>query len=192
MRARNRFPRHAGDLLTALRIAATPLFLVLVWAAPRRTTAGWAAAVVFAAMAASDIFDGRLARRAGAASPGGRALDHGADILFVVSALSTYAALGVTPWWVPATIAAAFATYAYDARYGGLAGRRPSSRSRIGHTGGVLNYALIGVLVCNESAAIRWLSHEVLLALYALVPVYSAAAIIGRFRFSRHTASHAP
>ena len=81
--------------------------------------------------------------------------------------------------WVPASIAASFGFYVVDSWSrptvrGGLIG------SRIGHAAGVLNYGLIGVLVCNNSAGIRLLSDSVLRPLFWLVPMYSALAVATR------------
>lgn len=177
-----RFPRHLGDVLTLLRIVGTPLFVVLVAHAPRDAALGWAAGALFAVIAASDFFDGRFARRAGGVGPYGRVLDHGADIAFVLAALITYVGLEIAPWWVPASIAASFGTYAYDSWFSS-AGHRPASPSnRIGHIGGVLNYVLIGVLVFNNSAAVQLIPRELLWLLFACVPLYSGAAIVQRWR----------
>jgi len=174
------FPRHAGDVLTLFRIGLTPVFVALVmWSGPRGAAGGWTAVGVFASVAASDFFDGRLARRAGNPGLGGRVLDHGADILFILSALLSYVALGLAPWWVPASVAVAFATYALGAWNDG---ERPLRPSRIGHTGGVLNYVLIGVLVCNDTAGLWLLPNELLTGLFLLVPLYSSAAIVERLR----------
>ena len=180
--ARRRFPRHAGDVLTSLRIAATPLFVLLVVRAVHSLAAGCFAGVLFGLIAATDFFDGRLARRVGGMSARGRALDHGADIVFVLSALATYSALGIAPWWVPAAIATSFASYAYDSWRASASRRPPNQRAgRIGHLGGVLNWVLIGILVYNNSAAIGWLSPNVLFLFFACVPLYSGAAIATRW-----------
>jgi phosphatidylglycerophosphate synthase len=183
------FVRHAGDVLTLFRFAAVPPFVGLVLYAPHSRLAGWSAVALFAAVATSDFLDGRLARSAGAASERGRVLDHGADIVFLLSALSSYVAMRLLPWWVPAAIAASFGFYVYDSwrRHGShrpvaSSGLRPS---RVGHLGGVFNYTLVGVLVCNESAAIGLLSAENMTVLYLLVPCYSAAAILERIRLAR-------
>jgi phosphatidylglycerophosphate synthase len=174
------FPRHAGDLLTLLRLALTPAFVALVLCGEPGTVTAWLAVAVFAVIAASDFFDGRLARRAGEPRLSGRVLDHGADIFFLLSALASYVALAQAPWWVPASVAASFATYAL--RSWGES-ERPLRPSRIGHVGGVLNYVLVGVLVCNDTAALRLLPPAVLTALYLAVPVYCGAAIFERVRW---------
>jgi phosphatidylglycerophosphate synthase len=170
---------HSANALTAGRVLLTPVFVALICAAPRTPVLGWLAVVVFAAIAASDVIDGRLARRWGSESTGGRTFDHLADIGFILAALWTYTRLGLVPWWVPAAIAASFAFYVIDSW------SRPTARgsligSRVGHIGGVCNYVLIGVLVCNDSAAIRALSESTLHVLFCLVPIYSGLAIATR------------
>lgn len=169
---------QAANAVTVLRIALTPLFLYSVVRAAAGK-GGTLAAVVFTVVALSDFVDGRIARQLGADSRAGRVLDHAADILFVLAALAVYVALGVAPWWVPAAIAASFATYVIDSlRH---SGSRPALiGSRIGHLGGVCNYTLIGVLVGNESLGLHWLPPALVYGLYMLVPVYSAASIVTR------------
>ena len=170
---------HAANTLTATRVLLTPVFVALICTAPGTPALGWLAVVVFAASAASDVVDGRLARRWGSASTGGRTFDHLADICFILAALWTYTHLGLAPWWVPAAIAASFAFYIIDSW------SRPTARgsligSRVGHIGGVCNYVLIGVLVCNDSAAIGALSDSTLHVLFCLVPIYSGLAMVTR------------
>jgi phosphatidylglycerophosphate synthase len=174
-----RFGRHAANALTAGRMLLTPLFVVLICAAPARPLLGWLAVLVFACIAASDVIDGRLARQSGSASSGGRTFDHLADIVFILAALWTYFRLEVVPWWVPASIAVAFTFYVVDSwsrptARGGLIG------SRVGHIGGVCNYVLIGVLVCNDSAGIGALPAAMLHFLFCLVPIYSGLAMFTR------------
>ncbi len=173
-----RLARHAANAVSALRVALTPAFLWCVWRA-QRGGSGWAAVGVFAVAAASDFADGRLARRWGAESAVGRALDHGADIAFILAALALYVWLGIAPWWVPASIAAAFAAYVADSL------RRSAPRpvligSRIGHLGGICNYVLVGILAVNDTLGLGWLPTSVLRVLFALVLLYSAASIASR------------
>lgn len=172
--------RHAANAVTAMRVALTPAFL---WSVLRVESggSGWLAAAVFAAVALSDFLDGRVARRFGADSAGGRVLDHAADIAFILAALGLYTGLGVVPWWVPASVAAAFAVYVVDSLR--RSGAQPSLiGSRIGHVGGVCNYALIGVLVGNDTVGLGWLPPWVMRGLFTLVPMYSVASIITRLR----------
>ena len=170
---------HAANTLTAARMLLTPVFVALICAAPATPLLGWFAVVIFAAIAASDVIDGRLARRWGSESNVGRTFDHLADIGFILAALWTYTRLGLVPWWVPAAIAASFAFYVIDSW------SRPTARgslvgSRVGHIGGVCNYVLVGVLVCNDSAAIRALADPTLHVLFCLVPIYSGLAVATR------------
>ena len=170
--------RHAANATTALRIALTPVFL---WSVVRAQHggSGWPAAGWFALVAVSDFVDGRIARRLGAASRGGRVLDHAADIAFILAALGLYVRLSVVPWWVPGSIAVAFATYVIDSLR--RSGARPSLiGSRIGHVGGVCNYALIGVLVGNHTVGLAWLPPWAMQGLFALVPIYSGASVLMR------------
>ncbi|MFQ5668067.1 MAG: CDP-alcohol phosphatidyltransferase family protein, partial [Candidatus Binatia bacterium] len=101
--------RHAADLLTAMRVLLTPVFVWLVCQSAGSPSLGVWAGTVFGVIAVSDVVDGRLARRWGSASSAGRTFDHLADITFIVSALSAYAFLRIAPWWVPAAIAASCA-----------------------------------------------------------------------------------
>jgi phosphatidylglycerophosphate synthase len=169
---------HAANALTALRVALTPVFVWLALQARQHRGWGVLAALVFAMVAASDVWDGRAARRWGSATTGGRVFDHFADIGFILVVLSTYVAIGIAPWWVPAAIAAAFAFYVLNSVSRARNGARSLIGSRIGHVGGVCNYVLVGVLVCNNSAGIAWLSAPVLHWLFALVPVYSGLAVV--------------
>jgi phosphatidylglycerophosphate synthase len=174
-----RFGPHAANTLTAGRVLLTPVFVALIAAAPTTRVLGWVAVVVFAAIAASDVLDGRLARHWDAASVRGRTFDHLADIAFILAALWTYMRLELVPWWVPAAIATSFGFYVIDSWSRPLA-RGSLIGSRVGHVGGVCNYVLIGVLVCNDSAAIHALSEGTLYFLFCLVPVYSGLAMVMR------------
>jgi phosphatidylglycerophosphate synthase len=182
----NRSPgrRHFANAVTAVRILLLPAML---WSVARPQAV--LAPVVFLTIAASDYFDGRVARRYGVESRAGRVFDHVSDIVFILSTLGTYVALGMVPWWVPASIALSFAVYVSDSF---LCTRNQGAPrlvgSRIGHLGGILNYTLIGVLVFNETAALRWIPSRTLSALFFVVPLYSGAAILMRFLPAKRTA----
>ena len=138
------------NLITLSRVAAAPLF---VWCCDRAAhgapAARWLAALLFAAVVASDVLDGRLARRLGVSTGFGRFLDHGADIFFILFALGWFAAWGWVTAWLPAAIAWAFALYAVDSWRRSAAGGRPRRLlgSRLGHAGGVLNYGAVGMVM---------------------------------------------
>jgi len=183
----DRWGPHAANLLTATRVALTPLFVLTVWLADRSVLLGVIAVVIFAVVAASDVLDGRVARRWRSDSAAGRTFDHFADIGYVICALTTYVCLGLAPWWVPAAIIGSFGFYVVDSQRGTprpteatRVSLPPLIGSRIGHIGGVCNYVLVGVLVCNNSARIHLLSPAFLRLLFWLVPLYSSAAVLAR------------
>jgi len=107
-------------------------------------------------------------------------LDHVADVVFLVAGFAAFAARAVAPWWVAASIAAAFALYVADSLRGG---RGTLIGSRLGHLGGVLNYALLGALLVGDRwqlwAPIGPISAPLVLS---VVPLYSGAAIVERLR----------
>lgn len=79
-----------ADLLTATRLPLAAAFLLI-------EDHGWQLAIV-AAAAASDYFDGRLARRLGP-SRVGVVLDPVVDKLFMLAAFLTVASHGLLTWW---------------------------------------------------------------------------------------------
>lgn len=98
--------------LTAVRLL---LVLPFAWLMARQD-ASYAdlAALAMGAAIATDLLDGPVARRRGAASAAGRALDHTADFLFVTGGLAAGAARGVFPWVLPLLVTAAFTQYVID------------------------------------------------------------------------------
>ena len=142
------------NLITLSRVAGAPLFVLCCgWAAQGAAAARWPAALLFAAVVASDVLDGRLARRLGCSSVFGRFLDHGADIFFILFALGWFAAWGWVTAWLPAAVAWAFGLYAFDSwRRSGEAGQpRRLLGSRLGHIGGILNYAAVGAVMADRA-----------------------------------------
>ena len=168
-----------ANLVTGLRVVLTPVFVAALCLRDR-SGVGLLAVFVFAVIAASDVLDGHIARRWGTESGAGRTFDHVADICFLMAALSTYAVLGTAPWWVPAAVGGSFGAYVLDSWLRNGEGGAGLIGSRIGHTAGVLNYALVGVLVCNNTAGIGLLSAGLLRDLFLLVPIYSALAVVAR------------
>ncbi|MDY6832553.1 MAG: CDP-diacylglycerol--glycerol-3-phosphate 3-phosphatidyltransferase [Thermodesulfobacteriota bacterium] len=91
------------NVLTASRIAATPLIVVLLMLPSNRVTA-FLAALVFSAAAITDYFDGFLARKYGRVSNLGKAMDPLADKFLVSAAFIMLAAAGRVPGWVACII----------------------------------------------------------------------------------------
>lgn len=130
-----------ADLLTALRLV---LALPFAWTLRGEDPAAalWAGLILAVAIA-TDLLDGILARRAGMISGYGRAFDHTADVVFVVSGLAALASRGVVPWLLPALVALAFAQYVVDSYV--LHRERDLRMSALGRWNGILYFApLVG------------------------------------------------
>jgi phosphatidylglycerophosphate synthase len=129
-----------ANALTGLRLAAAlPLACAIA--------AGLAAAL-FAAAVATDLLDGRVARRFGETSALGGFLDHGADAATVVCGLAALAWQGAVPAALPPMIALAFAQYALDSR--ALVGQRLRA-SALGRANGIAYFALLGTPLVRDA-----------------------------------------
>lgn len=137
-----------ANALTAARLVLAP---GLAWAvcngAPREAFGCFALAV------ATDLADGRVARRFGEASPLGGFLDHATDALFVATGLAAFALAGVVPAPLPALVLAAFVQYALDSR--ALAGRALRA-SALGRWNGIAYFVLLGIPVVRDGLALAW------------------------------------
>lgn len=104
------------------------------------------AAFLFVLAIATDLADGVVARRLGGETAFGRALDHGADFLFVSAGLAAAAWRGAIPWLLPGVVGIAFAQYVGDARVqpaeSGLA--RGLRTNPLGRANGVLYFVPLG------------------------------------------------
>ncbi len=93
---------------------------------------------------ASDVLDGKVARRHGTASAAGMMFDHGTDFLFVTASLAGAAYAGlVTPWLAP-LIVIAFSQYVLDSRF--LHRQKHLRMSFIGRWNGILYFVPLVVL----------------------------------------------
>jgi len=90
--------RHIPNLLGLFRIATTPLLFALILVGTPPADVG--AVVVLLLMAASDIADGKIARRLQVVSPLGVFLDTISDKIFVTGALLPMVERGLLPSWV--------------------------------------------------------------------------------------------
>ena len=125
---------NAANLISVSRIALAPL---TVWASLKDFAL---LAVAFLALAAlSDFFDGRVARRRGTESDIGTFIDHGADVVFILTLISFGAYLSLIPWLLPALIAIAFLQYVFDNFATQHLAMRPS---RLGRYNGIAYYVL--------------------------------------------------
>ena len=137
------------NALSSLRFALAAIWVELAM----RGHHGRAAFATIAILGAgSDFIDGRIARRLGAASGSGRWLDAIADVTFVLAAILCAAWAGAIPFYVPILIAISFSQYVIDSVVLGEPAAGPI-KSRLGHWGGIVNYALVIVLACAPPPA---------------------------------------
>jgi phosphatidylglycerophosphate synthase len=161
------------NILSALRFALAGVWVEL---AIRGHHGRMAFAIVAIAAAVSDFIDGRVARRLGVASGRGRWLDGIADVTFVLAALVCEAGAGSIPYYIPILIALSFGQYAIDSA---LIGTRTAGpiRSRLGHWGGIINYALAITLAIAPPPAIP---GAIVRRAAPLIAMFYVAAIIER------------
>jgi CDP-diacylglycerol--glycerol-3-phosphate 3-phosphatidyltransferase len=98
--------RTPANLITLARIAASPIFFWLILRARDDGGASWVAVAVAVAFAASDAWDGRLARSTGTVTRAGAFLDPLADKVVVLGSMATLATIGRISWIPVALIAA--------------------------------------------------------------------------------------
>ncbi len=159
--------------LSALRFALAAIWIEL---AAHGHQGRLAFAIVAIVAAGSDFVDGRIARRLGVASGSGRWLDAIADVTFVLAAIFSEAAAGAIPFYIPILIALSFSQYVIDSVV--LAARAPGPvRSRLGHWGGIINYALVIELAILPPPAIV---GAIVRGLAPLVALFYIAAISER------------
>jgi CDP-diacylglycerol---glycerol-3-phosphate 3-phosphatidyltransferase len=96
---------NVANLLTGLRMALVPVFLVALFVGDGHETA-WriVAFVIFAAAIITDHIDGRIARSYDLVTEFGKLADPIADKALIGAALIGLYLLGDLPWWVVAVI----------------------------------------------------------------------------------------
>ena len=96
---------HPANLLTLARLLFAPLLFWFVLDAEATGGASWAAFGLGFALASTDFFDGRVARRSNVVSRSGAFLDPLADKIVVIG--GAYCLVYVERyWWLPVTIIA--------------------------------------------------------------------------------------
>ncbi len=111
----------------------------------------------------------------GSAGRFGRWIDNLGDIAFVLTALACEALVGAIAAYIPALIAASFAQYAVDSLV--IEGGSTPVRSRLGHWGGVINFALVILLAWAPPP--RW-PARIVRELSPLIAILYLAAILER------------
>ena len=162
---------HAANALSASRFALSALWLAAFVHGYR----GPLFVPIALAAALSDLIDGPIARQMCSADRFGRWLDNIADLVFVLTALFCEAWAGAIPAYIPMLIAASFAQYAIDSIL--VSGASVPVRSRIGHWGGIVNYALVLLLALTYAS--RW-SPILIRDVSPLLAVGYLAAIVER------------
>jgi phosphatidylglycerophosphate synthase len=147
MRSTARWSTRA-NALTLARAACAPVLAFSIAGGHELAAAG-----LFAFAVASDLADGRLARRWGEASPLGGLLDHASDAVFVTAGLGALARAGEVPLALPWLVAAAFLQYVLDSRAAGSRGLRASP---LGRWNGIAYFVLVGVPVVRDALGLGW------------------------------------
>src|SRR5271170_4295755 len=159
--------------LSALRFALAAIWIDL---ASHGHEGRIAFALVALVAAGSDFIDGRIARRLGVASGSGRWIDGIADVTFVLAALFCEAAARAIPFYIPILIAISFSQYAIDSVLIASPASGPR-KSRLGHWGGIINYALVITLAIAPPPA---LPGAIARDLAPLIALFYLAAISER------------
>jgi cardiolipin synthase len=97
----NALLRNIPNILTALRLAASPAIVALLWRGH-----DYAALIVFAIAGITDALDGYLAKTFHLQTRFGRYLDPAADKLLMLTSFLALMVLGVTPVWLTALVIA--------------------------------------------------------------------------------------
>jgi phosphatidylglycerophosphate synthase len=161
-----------ANALTALRLLCGPLLVLAIV-----NGAALAAFALFWLAVASDLLDGRVARRYGEVSALGGFLDHATDAAFVSLGLAALAARGEVPAVLPAAVALAFLQYTLDSRVvRGLALRA----SALGRWNGIAYFVLLGVPVVRDALGLAWPGTRLVLALGWLLVATSVLSMADR------------
>jgi CDP-diacylglycerol--glycerol-3-phosphate 3-phosphatidyltransferase len=149
-----------AHLLTSVRLALTPIFLLAIEASARQPNVYSAGLVValFLLICASDYYDGPLARALELSSDLGKVLDNLADITFLLVTLTYLVHNAAAPWWIPVAVALAFGQYTVDSwLLSGKGANVTLVSNPIGHWAGILNYIFTGILAFNAALQRRFL-----------------------------------
>jgi len=139
--------RTRANALTAVRFASIPFFASAVLHGQPVRALG-----LFALAVATDLVDGRVARRYGETSALGGVFDHATDAAFVAAGLAAVALLGEVNPWLPLAVVLAFVQYVVDSR----APLRPLRASALGRWNGIAYFVLLGIPVVRDGLSLGW------------------------------------
>lgn len=140
--------RTRANALTALRLVCGPLLVLALLEG-----ASLLAAALFWFAVATDLLDGRVARRFGESSALGGFLDHLTDAAFVSLGLAALALRGEAPALLPALVALAFLQYTLDSRV--IRGDALVA-SALGRWNGIAYFVPIGTVVVRDALGLAW------------------------------------
>jgi len=146
-----------ANALTALRLVCGPLLVLALL----DHAALWAAALFWVAVA-TDLLDGRVARRFGESSALGGFLDHVTDAAFVSLGLAALVLRGEAPWLLPVLVALAFLQYTLDSSVIDGGALRASA---LGRWNGIAYFVPVGTVVVRDALALAWPGRSLVLAL---------------------------
>jgi phosphatidylglycerophosphate synthase len=160
--------------LSLLRMLVAPALALAV-----TDGAAAAAAAFFWLAVATDVADGRVARRRGEVTPYGRLFDHAADATFVSVGTAALASMDALPVLLPPLIAVAFLQYAFDSRSLRF---RELRRSRLGHWNGIAYYVIVAVPVMRDALGLAWPGAVLVQAFGWLLVASTLASMSDRLR----------
>ena len=173
---------NVPNALTVLRLAAVPVFGVLLLREDGQNDAGrWWAALAFALAIITDWYDGMIARRTGQVTEFGKLADPIADKALTGMALIALSILDMLPWWVTVVILARelgiTLLRVWVIRHGVIAASRGGKLKTVAQSVAIFMYLLpvTGVL-----ASARWwvMAAAVVLTLATAIDyVYRALAL---------------
>jgi len=135
-----------ANVVTLARLAVTPLLVADIRAGFHASCA-----LLFAYAVATDLVDGRLARRRGEVSRLGGLFDHATDAIFVSAGLAALASLGRLTPVLPVLVMVSFLQYVVDSN----AHRGSALRaSALGRVNGVAYYVLLGTVLLRDALAL--------------------------------------
>jgi len=166
--------RTRANALTALRLVCGPLLVLALL-----EHAVWTAAALFWLAVATDLLDGRVARRFGESSALGGFLDHVTDAAFVALGLAALAWRGEAPALLPALVALAFAQYTLDSRVIDGSALRASA---LGRWNGIAYFVPVGTVVTRDALRLAWPGRGLVLALGWLLVASTLLSMADRAR----------
>lgn len=172
---RIRFTR--ANALTLLRVLLAPALALAIIAGEAA-----AATAIFWIAVATDVTDGRVARRRGEVSEHGRLIDHTADAVFVSTGSAALAYVGSLPQLLAPSIALAFVQYAIGS--GGEGGREPRA-SRLGHWNGIAYYVAVATPIIRDTLGFGWPGPSLVMAFGWLLVASTLVSILSRLRALR-------